>query len=553
MISVFVIIFGMISINYIKGATTRFDNYAEQLSKIGVFVGTGSGFDLDREPTRLEGLIMLIRLLGVEKEAIAMSNASIPFTDVPDWGRGYVAYAYSNGLTNGVGNNLFGTNQLMTSNSYMTFVLRALKYDDKAGDFTWEKANDFALKIGLLSESLYFDIQSKVFLRDHVAKISYDTLQTNLNKTNTSLLSTLVEKGVIDATIASSMVIVENSTGEEVFDINAALDACVYIEIIGYDNSKSSGSGFFIDGNGSLVTNYHVIKGAKTINIMTQDEKVYSVNTLTGYSIVDDLAILKVPVVGNKYFNLTSTNTTKVGDKIFTIGSPMGLKNTVAEGIISAVRTDGIQISAPISPGSSGGALLNSEGEVIGVTYAGYVDGENLGFAIPINKVISLARSKVETNIVSLFSNITSLNSTDAVKTYMENSFPNIVVNGLTVNIAEYVVNPDESGKGYNITAYVDAPNFLRFVLSVNQNYSITTEDLSDYVFEIMENTGLNIYFSITYVDTSVSYPSAYISNSLFEDTVSQLDNGEWLIYYPLVFMYTTTDSNIYRYLYWYE
>jgi len=82
--------------------TTRYEEYAEKLATIGVFKGTPAGFELDRQPTRLEGLVMLIRLLGKEDEALSIKDEASVFTDVPDWGIPFTNYAYKNGLTKGL-------------------------------------------------------------------------------------------------------------------------------------------------------------------------------------------------------------------------------------------------------------------------------------------------------------------------------------------------------------------------------------------------------------------------------------------------------------------
>ncbi len=92
---------------------TKYDEYAARLSELKVFVGTGNGFELDREPTRLEGLVMLIRLLGAEDQAKARTNYTLKFDDVPAWGKPYVQYAYENGLTLGISPAKFGSLQTL--------------------------------------------------------------------------------------------------------------------------------------------------------------------------------------------------------------------------------------------------------------------------------------------------------------------------------------------------------------------------------------------------------------------------------------------------------
>ena len=106
------------------------EDYANSLAPLGVFVGTGSGYELERAPTRVEGLVMLIRLLGVEDEARSMNGSKVPFTDVPKWASGYVAYAYDNELTKGVSETKFGSLNNMDAKAFVTFLLRSLGYRD---------------------------------------------------------------------------------------------------------------------------------------------------------------------------------------------------------------------------------------------------------------------------------------------------------------------------------------------------------------------------------------------------------------------------------------
>ena len=188
-------------------------------------------------------------------------------------------------------------------------------------------------------------------------------------------------------------------------EIGELADAVVKITVVSYDNSNSTGSGFFYNNSGSLITNYHVIDNAKSINIMLNDESVYSGDiTILGYDEEEDIAIIDTTISNNLYIELGDSDTAKLGNSIYVIGSPFGLLNTLSTGVVSSVRKDDIQISAPISHGSSGGVLLNDYGVAIGVTYAGYVEGENLGFAIPINKVKLLDMSNSFT-LVELFFN----------------------------------------------------------------------------------------------------------------------------------------------------
>lgn len=152
------------------------------------------------------------------------------------------------------------------------------------------------------------------------------------------------------------------------------------------------GSGFFISNDGVAVSNYHVFQGT-TIgyeDIILSDGSTYKVTKVYYKSRENDFIIFKVGV--NKRVNSISiaSSIPKVGEKVYTIGSPRGLDNTFSSGEISQIREDGriLQISAPIDHGSSGGVLLNSQGEAIGITSGGIDDsGANLNYAWNINLI----------------------------------------------------------------------------------------------------------------------------------------------------------------------
>ena len=146
------------------------------------------------------------------------------------------------------------------------------------------------------------------------------------------------------------------------------------------------GSGFFVGAN-LIATNYHVVEGANEAFCYTNSSAAkYEIE---GYVAVDkevDLIILKVKGV-NKPAIKMSTSTPTPGQKVYVLGSPKGLEATISEGIVSGLRDwDGtklIQISAPISHGSSGGPVLNANGLLVGIAVGAFEDGQNLNFAIP--------------------------------------------------------------------------------------------------------------------------------------------------------------------------
>ena len=162
------------------------------------------------------------------------------------------------------------------------------------------------------------------------------------------------------------------------------------------------GSGFFINADGYLITNFHVIEGETeiTVEVYRQvdgqlDRETYKKVRIVAINKFQDLALLKIEDKNApkfKYVTLGSADALSVGDSVFAIGSPMGLERTVTEGILSTKTRElegelYLQTTAQINPGNSGGPLFNMAGDVVGVTNMKIMFGEGLGFAIPVELV----------------------------------------------------------------------------------------------------------------------------------------------------------------------
>jgi S1-C subfamily serine protease len=150
---------------------------------------------------------------------------------------------------------------------------------------------------------------------------------------------------------------------------------------------SSLGSGFFVR-EGIVATNMHVIKGAVKgyAKIVGQKTK-YDISGIVGADSVRDLVLLSIKDATAPSLELGDSSRVAIGDEVYVIGNPRGLEGTFSQGIVSSVREVGtdkiLQVTAPISPGSSGGPVLNVKGQVIGVAVATYSGGQNLNFAIP--------------------------------------------------------------------------------------------------------------------------------------------------------------------------
>jgi serine protease Do len=162
------------------------------------------------------------------------------------------------------------------------------------------------------------------------------------------------------------------------------------------------GSGFIINDEGFLITNFHVIEGETQISVEVYlqrkdqlEPKSYKQVRIVAINKFEDMALLKIEdkdAPKFKYVLLGSADIMAVGERVFAIGSPLGLERTVTEGILSTKtrQLQGelyLQTTAQINPGNSGGPLFNMSGEVIGITNMKITFGEGLGFAIPIEAV----------------------------------------------------------------------------------------------------------------------------------------------------------------------
>jgi serine protease Do len=156
-------------------------------------------------------------------------------------------------------------------------------------------------------------------------------------------------------------------------------------------NLIAQGSGFFISERGGIVTCYHVMRGYSSANVTTSDKKEYRVKNITAINKTNDLIKISLSTTEHNFSSLKlNTTPVEIGQEIIVVGEPLGLENTVSNGIVSAMRGNATQITAPVSPGSSGGPVVNMKGEVIGIVSAQMKFGQNLNFAIPASLISTM-------------------------------------------------------------------------------------------------------------------------------------------------------------------
>jgi len=319
----------------------------------------------------------------------------------------------------------------------------------------------------------------------------------------------------------------------------------VYIEVSNsYGIPIASGSGFIIDSTGKIATNYHLIKGAYSAKVKTYDGKIYDVSKVYAYDPTQDMALLKIDATGLQPVVLGDSDKVNTGDKIYTIGNPSGLDNTMSDGLISTKSkvVDGasyIQISAPISSGSSGGVLLNEQVEVIGITTAGVNDGQNLNFAIPINLLKLKLTQNIDLTLAQLprgtvpSSQLTIKTDQEFVDLVLNVKYKVMIIAGKTINFS-WKVNDYKTG-----------------VSKVSIHGKIVNTDYGSWMNLLSTNQRgeIMLYFAQLNNDIALNYPGeTFMGSILYEDyykilpspsfpydEVSYSGDGRWFVSHPLV------------------
>lgn len=290
------------------------------------------------------------------------------------------------------------------------------------------------------------------------------------------------------------------------------------VSLVMEDNYKqpvSLGSGFIVE-NGKIVTNLHVIEGAKYGSVFINGSSTK--HKIEGYYAIDkknDLAILSVPSLYGMPLSLGNAATPEVGEKVYAIGNPKGLSGTISEGIVSGIRNlEGqslIQITAPISPGSSGGPVINNNGNVVGVAVGTLTSGQNLNFAIPSSAITALLNNQNST--------ITPLNIAKGVTAPKTSKNERAVKDGVHITNVEWeaiyrtissakLKRPDEYDlKGFSITN--DLPYEIK-----NIKVRFILKDRSGRPIDYLDKE----YFASRYSDGLKPYLAKYYETSFIND-----------------------------------
>lgn len=263
-----VLIIGMLFSYQAVFAEVDYTKEADMLNALGLFNGTQNGYELNRVPTRVEAAAMLVRLLGGVNEANEKKYEH-PFTDVPEWADNIVGYMYEKGYTNGIGNNLFGSNQVTIARDYATFMLRSLGYSSSS-DFNYLEALEFAATNGLITNEEAGVIKSQEFKRNEMVLLSYRTLKAPVKGENRLLAEKLVELGSIDAQKAYDAGVADfDVIPVKVYKENGRLKIDIY-----YSKLSPELKEFYIFSSGTNgPVNYDDINYLASSSILTNEQK----------------------------------------------------------------------------------------------------------------------------------------------------------------------------------------------------------------------------------------------------------------------------------------
>lgn len=206
--------------------------------------------------------------------------------------------------------------------------------------------------------------------------------------------------------------------------------AVVLLQIFDLANRQvGSGSGFFVAPD-RVVSNRHVVEGAHRVVAVLADSTEVEITGLLASDDLNDLVVLKSSFAHTAALKVSSSDDLVVGEEIVVLGSPAGLSGTLSDGIVSAIRPDGLpayaangeetppifQISAPISPGSSGSPVMNLKGDVVGVAVSQLRFGQNLNFAVPSEPLRKLIRQSEATSVQIIYGQVSSVPTRDYVR-----------------------------------------------------------------------------------------------------------------------------------------
>jgi hypothetical protein len=214
--------------------------------------------------------------------------------------------------------------------------------------------------------------------------------------------------------------------------------------IVTIRTENSLGTGFVLRSDGWIATNLHVIVGGPHLKVTLRGDRELDVVEVLAASAEHDLAVVRVDARDLPVLSLGDSDAMRAGDAVVAIGNPMGLEDTVSNGLVSARRkvddTEILQISAPIAPGSSGGPIFNERGEVIGIATAVLMEGQNLNFGMPARYLVPLLKDTKPVPVADFAKAVAQSQKAAAAKVHRRRpTYPLVMLEGCGVDAQKLI------------------------------------------------------------------------------------------------------------------
>ena len=377
---------------------------ADALATLGLVDGTGDGYALDAPATRGQAAVLLVRLAGAQ-EAAAADSWFAGFRDVPAWAQEAVDYAVHQGWMTGVTALDFQPDAPITADAWCAALLRMLGYAEGYGPIAEDGAATFAQHIGLVSRSW-----PGTLCRGALFQIMLEAATFPYQDGDGTPIRRLVEVGRCSRAAANALGLMTDELSAR--QVAERCMAAVF-QLDGYKRPveidaqlpSTGASGFFISADGLAVTNYHSIQDLIHATVTLSTGETYPVESVVWYDTEMDLAVLRISRIAVDhrttpafaYLELAGSEDLYLGEQVYALGSPLSEGLAVSQGVVSAIGRVVERYSIPcvmntadISQGSSGGALLNVYGQVVGVTAGAYTYGNGMYLAVPVDPLFSL-------------------------------------------------------------------------------------------------------------------------------------------------------------------
>lgn len=302
------------------------------------------------------------------------------------------------------------------------------------------------------------------------------------------------------------------------------------VKILTYDingDEIGSGSGFILSSDGKIATNFHVIDMVPIIKVQTYDDKIYEVVGITAYDNSKDIAVLKINAQNLPVAVLGDSDTAVLGQDILTFGYPKGKALSVTFGSISSVSADperyrnsssDIQLSAPISPGNSGGPLLNMYGEVIGVNYAVELDAQNMNYAIPINELKPFISSNSLRSPSTIIKELYPVMNEFALEYYLYCNYPSMEIGDYKFDFHNiYFSKSEKYPNDLYVELYLNAYEYSEVLMAEFEGNKASVEKWAADIYQKVKERfpEKDVYVAVCFVSSFHIVPTGYSNDEV--------------------------------------